>query len=92
MSLAHAHSPAQAVATDRAGVVARTMKDRLAGTAMALAFTSGLLVAVAITADDVPATAHLATERIWQTVSSLVCGSHMDAVSLVGPSCGMTAP
>lgn len=73
-------------------VVARTLNSRLTGTAIALAFTSAMLAGVALSAKDIQASTEVAKERVWQSVSTIVCGSYLNAVTRVGPGCGTTAP
>lgn len=88
MSLGQINSHTETAGSYRAGTVARTLQNRLAGTVLAAGLTSVLLVGVALSDSNFQASADLAKERIWNTVSALVCGSHLDAVSLVGPACG----
>lgn len=72
--------------------VARTLESRLTGTAVALLFSSSLLVGLAVSSNDLQASTEHAKTRIWESVSQVVCGKHVDFLSLVGPSCGRPAP
>ncbi len=80
------------IASNRAAVAARTLENHLTGTVLAAALTSALLVGMALADNNFNASFDMASARVWNSVSALVCGSHLDAVSLVGPSCGRAAP
>lgn len=86
------NGPAGPRTSSRAGVAARTLQDRLTGSLVALAFTSAMLVGLALSSNDIQVSAHAVQDRLWHAVSTFVCGSHLDAISLVGPSCGRAAP
>ena len=74
MSLTQANSHAETAASFRAGVAARTLENRLAGTVLAVALTSTLLVGLALTDSNFQASTDMAKERIWNSVSTLTAG------------------
>lgn len=92
MSPTHATEHADPYPSYRAGIAARTLESRLTGTLFAAGFASLLLIAVAVTSNDIQASADMAKARVWHMVSTVLCGSHLDTVSLVGPGCGTATP
>lgn len=94
MSLTHLTHPTRASAqansyiSSRAGIAARTLEDRLTGSAVAVGLASLMLVAVVFSSNDIHASTDMVKARIWNTVSAVVCGSHLNAFSHVGPGCG----
>jgi len=84
----HAHSPASSRMSSRAAIAARRMESRLTGTMVAAGFATLMLIGVALTANDIHASGDALKERVWQSVSQVLCSSHLDAITPVGSACG----
>ncbi|RVU39002.1 hypothetical protein EOI86_07010 [Hwanghaeella grinnelliae] len=75
-------------ASSRAAIVARRMESRLTGTMVAAGFATLMLIGVALTANDIHASGDALKARVWQSVSNVLCSSHLDAITPIGSSCG----
>lgn len=84
----HACSPISTPMSPRAAIAARRMESRLTGTMVAAGFATLMLIGVTLTANDIHAAGDEMKARVWQSVSQVLCSSHLDAITPVGSSCG----